>query len=48
VHRDALSIRQAQRVMAESYGVRRSIGVIARDLLLWECPHCPHQVEESD
>lgn len=41
VHRDCLSIRRAQRVMAESYGVRRSVGAIARDLADFECPHCP-------
>ncbi len=38
--RDRLSIRAAQRVMAGSYGLRRSVGVIARDLALFECPRC--------
>lgn len=42
VHRDGLSIQQAQRVMAESYGLRRSLGSIMRDLQRWECPRCPH------
>lgn len=41
VHRDHLSIRAAQKVMAESYHVRRSIGIIVRDLRDFECPHCP-------
>ena len=34
VHRDGLSIRQAQRTMIENYGVRRSLGTTARDLRL--------------
>jgi hypothetical protein len=40
VHRDGLTIRQAQRTMIESYGVRRSVGIIARDLRDYECPAC--------
>jgi hypothetical protein len=40
VHRDRLSIRQAQRVMLEQYAVRRSLGIIARDLQRFECPVC--------
>ena len=40
VHRDRLSVREAQRVMAESYGVRRAVGIIARDLALFTCPRC--------
>ena len=40
VHRDGLSVRQAQRDMAESYGIRRSVGTIARDLELFTCPRC--------
>jgi hypothetical protein len=43
VHRDGLSVRQAQRTMIENYGVRRSLGTIARDLRLWECPACAGQ-----
>lgn len=42
VHRDQISIRGAQRIMLDRYGIRRSVGSIARDLALWECPHCPH------
>ncbi len=40
VHRDGLSVRQAQRVMAESHGLRRAVGTIARDLDLFTCPQC--------
>lgn len=40
VHRDGLSIRQAQKVMRESYALRRSVGSIMRDLALWECSRC--------
>jgi hypothetical protein len=40
VHRDQLSIRQAQRVMLDQHGVRRSLGTIMRDLRLWQCPRC--------
>jgi hypothetical protein len=40
VHRDGLSIRAAQRVMLEQYGVRRAVGTIARDLELFTCPRC--------
>jgi hypothetical protein len=39
VHRDGLSIRAAQRAMA-AQGVRRSVGIIARDLADYECPAC--------
>lgn len=39
-HRDGLSIRQAQRVMLARYGVRRSVGIISRDLDVFECPDC--------
>ena len=42
VHRDGLSVRQAQRAMAERCGVRRAVGTIARDLADFECPRCPH------
>jgi hypothetical protein len=42
VHRDGLSVRAAQRVMLESYGVRRSIGAISQDLTRWSCgDKCP-------
>jgi hypothetical protein len=40
VHRDRLSIRFAQQVMAEQYGLRRSVGAIARDLAGWVCDLC--------
>jgi hypothetical protein len=40
VHRDGLSVRQAQRAMAERYGVRRAVGTIARDLELFTCRVC--------
>jgi len=38
--RDKLSIRAAQRVMLEQYAVRRSLGIIHRDLQRFECPSC--------
>lgn len=40
VCRDKLSIRQAQRVMREEYGVRRSLGQLHADLHRFECPRC--------
>jgi hypothetical protein len=40
VHRDLMSVRAAQQVMAETYGVRRSVGTIAADLANFECAHC--------
>ena len=40
VHRDRLSIRLAQQVMAEQHGLRRSVGAIARDLAGWVCDLC--------
>jgi hypothetical protein len=40
VHRDHLTIRAAQRVMLESYGVRRSLGILHRDLTGYACPAC--------
>jgi hypothetical protein len=43
VHRDGLSIREAQRVMAAEHGVRRSLGIIHRDLASYECPACADQ-----
>jgi hypothetical protein len=41
--RDGLSIRGVQQVLAESYAVRRSVGVIYRDLIRFTCqlPRCP-------
>ena len=41
VHTARLSVRAAQKVMLEKYGLRRAVGTIQRDLTLWECPHCP-------
>lgn len=40
VHDRGLSIRRAQQVMAEDYGIRRSVGTIARDLADFVCPSC--------
>jgi hypothetical protein len=40
VHRDGLTIKAAQRVMLESYALRRSVGAIHKDLRLFECPSC--------
>jgi len=40
VHGDRLSIRQAQRVMDEKHGLRRSVGSIAADLRGFVCPLC--------
>lgn len=40
VCRDGLSVRQAQRVMLEQHGLRRSVGSIARDLKLFTCEYC--------
>jgi hypothetical protein len=39
VHGDGLSIRAAQRRMAEA-GLHRSVGTIAQDLERFECPAC--------
>lgn len=39
VCQDGLSIRAAQARMAEA-GIRRSVGIIARDLADFECPAC--------
>jgi hypothetical protein len=39
-HRDHLSIREAQRVMADQYAIRRSIGILHRDLAAYACPVC--------
>lgn len=40
-HADGWSIRQAQRIMAESHGLRRSVGAISADLRDYLCPACP-------
>jgi hypothetical protein len=40
IHRDHLSVRAAQQVMADSYGLRRSVGIITRDLTDFECDYC--------
>jgi hypothetical protein len=42
VHRDGLSVRQAQRELVGQHGVRRAVGTIMRDLQNFECPQCPH------
>jgi hypothetical protein len=39
VCRDGLSIREAQRAML-SRGIRRSLGILHRDLAAYECPAC--------
>jgi hypothetical protein len=39
VHRDGLSVRQAQRALAAE-GLRRSVGTIAGDLARYECVDC--------
>jgi hypothetical protein len=38
--RDGLPIRQAQRVMLAEHGLRRSLGILHRDLANYECPAC--------
>ena len=40
VHRDHLSIRAAQRVMLGQYAIRRSLGMLHRDLTGYACPVC--------
>jgi hypothetical protein len=40
VCRDHLSIREAQRVMLSQHGIRRSLGIIHRDLASYQCPVC--------
>jgi hypothetical protein len=37
--RDRLSVRRVQRELA-ARGMRRSLGIIARDLARFECPDC--------
>ncbi len=43
IHRDKLSIRAAQRVMLEQYGLRRSRGSIGNDLVRLVCPSCENE-----
>lgn len=38
--RDGLSIRAAQRVMVEQHGIRRSLGILHKDLINYQCPAC--------
>jgi hypothetical protein len=40
VHRDGMSIRFAQREIAERLGIRRSRGSILADLRDYQCPDC--------
>jgi len=40
VHEHGLSLRRARQVMAEDYGIRRSVGIIHRDLADFLCPAC--------
>jgi hypothetical protein len=39
VHTDGLSVRQAQAAMLDR-GLRRSVGILCRDLQRFECPDC--------
>jgi hypothetical protein len=39
--RDQLSLREVVRVLAEQYGIRRSMGSICNDLRDYRCPYCP-------
>lgn len=47
VHGQHLSIRAAQRVMAETYGVRRAVSTIHEDLTGYECPACATRTTEQ-
>jgi hypothetical protein len=38
--RDKLPIREAQRVMLAEHGLRRSLGILSRDLQRFQCPSC--------
>jgi hypothetical protein len=38
--RDGLSIRAAQAAMLSQHGIRRSLGILHRDLAAYECPSC--------
>jgi hypothetical protein len=40
VCRDHLSIRQAQAAMLAQHGLRRSLGILHRDLVNYQCPDC--------
>jgi hypothetical protein len=40
VHRDKLSIRQAQRELLEVHAIRRSVGSIFSDLHRYQCSRC--------
>lgn len=40
VRRDRRSLRQAQKIMFEDHGIRRSLGSIHHDLRTFECPEC--------
>jgi hypothetical protein len=44
--RDRLSTREVVRVLAEQYGIRRSMGSICNDLRDYRCPYCPEPVPE--
>ncbi len=39
-HRDHLSVRTAQKIMIEQYALRRSLGIIHKDLINYQCPAC--------
>jgi hypothetical protein len=44
--RDRLSTREVVRVLAEQYGVRRSMGSVCNDLRDYRCPYCPDRSPE--
>jgi hypothetical protein len=46
VCRDGNSIRRAQAIMLESYGIRRSLGALHKDLAGYECPECADKAPE--
>jgi hypothetical protein len=44
--RDRLSIRAAQKIMAESYALRRSAGQLWKDLRDFRCPSCADRTSD--
>jgi hypothetical protein len=46
VCRDGNSIRQAQAIMLQSYGARRSLGALHKDLVNFQCPDCEEQAPD--
>jgi hypothetical protein len=39
--RDRQSLREVRRILAQQYGIRRSMGSICNDLRDYRCPYCP-------